>query len=1136
MQYFKQIKKDPKEEDKDLDKKDEEKDDEEEDKKEEKKEENKDPGKDKQVEKRQRNIPPLITTISRKRPAMTRERWMEMAQIRRWSVRITNVSLENLYKEPYDPFIEFVIGGDFRVIQKTIKKGKTENQYVGSLGYVQKTEVISNLEPKNSAMFSTRVSCEYLGSYFDIQEQFLRIDIWDHEKWNLNEFLGRVEIPLIELIQGDVDQEFLVNKSGEKKKIKLAKLNFTISIQEIWDFDLGFSDWSGSKIAGMTQDEDPSPSLRLSLIGQGLFTSKIRTKVIDKEPNPTWPTIKGTINFRGTVNDLDNQKLKIEIYDGGLINSTLIGSKVTDLKGILDSGIISTDVALKTRDIGGLQCSIKGRINILRAPKYRQTGDIIMLNSEGQYLCVSIMRVDNVILAHDKGVVNSFVEVSWGGYLKKTKTAFRSYKPIFNDTFYFPINLAQAISDDNYKKRNKAILKELNLYGAIKFNFWSIDEQLSNDSLGSCNFFLTELQNCSIQEKEFFDEKNQSNHIMKVRVFSGKKQLSSPFIEKGEISNLFFEVWILYENEKTLEYDDLPRKEIISKPEGYQELISLWNNKAIEIKEAFPEETQRDFIYEAKDEKDIEQFLPMFISKVGYPNPSNKVLSNAEKYPIDYFAIHTLAHSAYYTSLIPYTGIPNSIWTSPEFLIHMKKGEVEDHSIFLACLMMNVKYENSDDIPLDSEMSPIEEAVSTLKKEVKKELKTSRFTDPEITESNMESRVFVCIGSLKQRKIPHAWVMTIDSDYKGITFWEPTNNSYYKLPIRVKVPENLEKFINKEAVETTALGEKKEEKKEEVNQEEYEEQLENILEEDSADDGSEDIDNEDKNAGNKRAIKDVRINEDHLDRNTKFRFKPLQNRDEGEKKKIESNYLEVKRNFEEAKPENYASIVQEPKLLKYAQEVDTPYRTIDIIFNNKNIFMNLQHFDPSRIIYDLYDESLWFPFVCKNFKAFSAFYPPPVMVPPLSLPQSKKLHSSIIKEMKISISALRSGKNLGTSWKNQNDICVELMEDHLVFLEKVGRGEIEEELIQSSKKEWSMKMRQFMPTLYRFSAYPAHFNYPEPDRIASLFIDQAKEFFCMNYKNMKWAVAARIFPYASKMISIRIMVSSYYPVPDGSKF
>ena len=48
---------------------------------------------------------------------MNRERWQEMAQIRRWDVKFTNISLENLFKETYCPFLEFIIGGNLKIIE-----------------------------------------------------------------------------------------------------------------------------------------------------------------------------------------------------------------------------------------------------------------------------------------------------------------------------------------------------------------------------------------------------------------------------------------------------------------------------------------------------------------------------------------------------------------------------------------------------------------------------------------------------------------------------------------------------------------------------------------------------------------------------------------------------------------------------------------------------------------------------------------------------------------------------------------------------------------------------------------------------------------------------------------------------------
>lgn len=1139
MNYFKQLKRnndDANEEDKKEDNKEEEDEENKEDKKEDKKEDEK---KD-DNQKRDRTVPPLITNLKRKRPHMTRERWMEMAQIRRWNVKITNISIENLYKEPYDPFIEFVVGGDFKIVQKKIKKGEVKNMYTGTLGYSKKTEVIINLEAKDSKLMETRIQCEYQGSYFDVQEQFLRIDVWDWEKWNLNEFLGRVEISLIELIQGDVDQEFILMKYGEKKKIKLCKINFTISFQEIWDFILGFSDWSGCGIISDKGDEDPSASLEISLATQGVFRKRIRTKVVEKEQNPQWPTIRGDIHFRGTINELENQQLSITLLDGGLLNCRKVGVKITDLFGILDSGSITTDLMQQNKRSGGHQCSIKGRINIIKSPKYRQTGEIVLLNSEGQYLCVSVMRVDNVVLPNDKGVVNTFIEVSWGGYMKRTKTAFRTYKPIFNDTFYFPINVPTGLFGNNEDERNKAIMKELVLYSNIHFNFWAIDEQLSNDSLGSTAFFINELQNSKIQEKEFFDEKTQSSQVMKVRVWSGKKQLTSPFIESGVISNLFIDVWVLYENEKKLEYEDLPKEISDNLPDDFENLVREWESTAKDMMEAFPEETQRDFLYMVKDEQDKDRFLPMFVSKLGYPNPSKLMKKSDENVPVDYLTVETLAESCYYCSLIPFSGSANPIWSSPEFLVHMKKGENEDHSIILACLFMSVIKEirdeterNSDDEINEENSEVTKESLQTQTNKSKGKGKKSEEVS-KTEESDMNNRVFVCVGSLKQRKTQHVWVMTIHEDYSGVTFWEVTNNTSFVMQNRVSNSENLKKFLNKEEVEGTALkmhknSDEDETKRDPANEEDYE-----AWDDDMSEGSMDDAEDPEKNVEKFKKHGDERLKKEDLPADLRFKYKTKNmNPRDDVGKKSGGTFLENKRAGEQKDPKNYASLVQEPRLLPGANEIEVPYRTIDIIFNNKNIYMNLQHFDPSRIIYDLYDNTLWNPFVPKSTKIFSAFYPPPILLPPLHLPQAKKLQSNILKEIKIGISALRSGKNLPTSWKNQKDPCVELMEQHLLFLERAARGEISDDIIATKKRTWALKMRQFMPTYYRLSALPAHFNFPEPDRISQMFIEKAKEFFCMQHKNMKWAVAVRLFPYVSKITSIRILVTAFYPVPGG---
>mmetsp|Transcript_6840 Transcript_6840/g.864 ORF Transcript_6840/g.864 Transcript_6840/m.864 type:complete len:109 (-) Transcript_6840:1254-1580(-) len=72
---------------------------------------------------------------------------------------------------------------------------------------------------------------------------------------------------------------------------------------------------------------------------------------------------------------------------------------------------------------------------------------------------------------------------------------------------------------------------------------------------------------------------------------------------------------------------------------------------------------------------------------------------------IDYFPVETFDHLIHYISLIPFsTGSTsvNDIWSSPEFLMQMGKGEVEEHVLLLTNLFMGIKEESdesTEDIP-----------------------------------------------------------------------------------------------------------------------------------------------------------------------------------------------------------------------------------------------------------------------------------------------------------------------------------------------------------------------------------------------------------------------------------------------------
>ena len=70
--------------------------------------------------------------------------------LRRWWVSISQIEIENLDQEYHSPFMQIIIGGDYRI--EFGKGAGTKTQFAkfeGDLGLMFKTEVIKNLEPRN---------------------------------------------------------------------------------------------------------------------------------------------------------------------------------------------------------------------------------------------------------------------------------------------------------------------------------------------------------------------------------------------------------------------------------------------------------------------------------------------------------------------------------------------------------------------------------------------------------------------------------------------------------------------------------------------------------------------------------------------------------------------------------------------------------------------------------------------------------------------------------------------------------------------------------------------------------------------------------------------------------------------------
>ena len=101
--------------------------------------------------------------------------------IRQWRVSITNIEIVNETAEPFDPFIRFIIGGDYYVNLK--KKG---GDYIkiptGQMGKVFCTECINFLEAGDSKMLelpSSSICTTIYASYFQMMCDRLHVEVWD---------------------------------------------------------------------------------------------------------------------------------------------------------------------------------------------------------------------------------------------------------------------------------------------------------------------------------------------------------------------------------------------------------------------------------------------------------------------------------------------------------------------------------------------------------------------------------------------------------------------------------------------------------------------------------------------------------------------------------------------------------------------------------------------------------------------------------------------------------------------------------------------------------------------------------------------------------------------------------------------
>ena len=1135
---------------------------------------------------------------------MKKEDKVEMEKMRRWAVKINNIYITPLVKM-IDPFLQFTVGGNFMVNVYKNKKGETYKIPAGKRGYTDKTEVLLNVNtPQEDGQgggrtpFRKVIEIEMRMSYSMINKQKIMVELWEHNNFWMNEIHSYLTFPLIDIVNGNsnVGEFMLKRESGRKNPIPFAYVEFNCVFQEIWDFNLGFMNWKSSNLLNPKRKanpnaEKPSTKVEIELLSSvaSPMNSKTVSEEVKKSTNPIWSKFNNKLLFRGTASELENENVKITLYETSGIFNRQIASKVVGLRGVVDFERLKTEMLVK--DDGELYpITVEGLVSIDNKPKYKQIGQNVMLLSSRKYLVLKIMRVENIRPAETRGIVDSFISVEWCGMNQRTRTVKENNNPSFNELLYFQVPIQEEWLN-NIDKYLLKINEEHATKNEVSFNLMIEGDDNTYDNFGIGYFYLSEIKGGNKMQEKFYAEDLKQEKKYLSEKYTGKIKLVSAFSQSNN-TFLHFEAWFLENFPPQVDFGEKKKKS------ERADKVPLELNKYFpKGKDVFFNKEFKSKIYETflkysnypckdrmftnltpQDQYTNTHLLPYFLSPITVPE-KKYARKDIETDP-NFFDcnITTLYEAAHYARCFPFPqDLKNDIWSSPDFMLKLRKGNVEEHAILMACLMLGLKKRNvvgkgyksiEDLIEIPGEDSKDDETGGLIGKEAThtcnpttgNPLITSNDTkvsgqDNQVNIEEIdtglqvdtfpyENLIFVCQGKLRETKAPHTWVMSISKDYRDITFWDPKLFVQFELRGRVKDPEKLKNFLNGkyanyEAVNKNILDDgPQKNKNEDKNQKKPKRaDLDNVVlkgqNNDSiveyvSDDDIIDI-NLNDSGRNKihnnnmvdELIANQVVNNDDSDANNFNFIEHDKTVDDEINKGNEKNFL----------PVDIFKVNGQP-----VQDIVLPYETIDLIFNQNNIYANCQFHSPDQIYYNLYEKSQWLPYIkLENGNIwrgkFEPFYSICNFGPVYSPFLVKKMTDALIKEMRVGIAAARSGKNLPTRFKKKNEVINKQLGKYLDFLENRHLNRISEKEFIEKKQEWEVVVKKYMPKFYRMEAQAIFFNFFETEIIRREITDDLEEFWYSKIKNVVFATSAKVYAYPNQVVSVRIMLAKIYRIP-----
>ena len=336
---------------------------------------------------------------------------------------------------------------------------------------------------------------------------------------------------------------------------------------------------------------------------------------------------------------------------------------------------------------------------------------------------------------------------------------------------------------------------------------------------------------------------------------------------------------------------------------------------------------------------------------------------------------------------------------SPDFTITQNKGTLMDHVVLLGCLMMGCSYETQE------EVGKMKELVEQHKKEM----------------VSFENRTFICVGTNKFSKKRELWLMTYNRALTNVTMWDVRNGMSYELQGRITDSAIMRKYLTYDPSKDLDRGDATL----------MELLAKYIAEEQDNDEGEDGFGSKDDGSLHMELDKLLPEEENNAIVDTEM-IKKLNKYTMGEDTKMggDFDWMENKNQFASKGTANtfnmnaihdfYMSgkVVTSPDLL--------PWGSLELIFNQKNIWANIQHQNPAKIMYEISNPNSWRPFLAywdgktemPWLNKVGSFHCISNLEPPMQPEQITAIETMVLKDIKFTINCQRSGLNLESKFRS----------------------------------------------------------------------------------------------------------------------